>query len=96
MRWLIVLIGLVGCAAPPVPDCTQDARVVDAIGTEEYDLRLRACRIHMDALANSERRRRVYMGAAILFGAASDALWVNNVQRDPLGTVAPLRRSGLP
>lgn len=39
-----------------------------------------------------ERRESGAMATAIILGAASDALFVNNFRRDPIGTIAPYRR----
>ena len=98
---LAALLLIAGCAAapPPAPEdfigvCT---RHYDSIPRREsLENYLRWCLETEVVLetARRERARREFgaMAAGIVLGAASDALWVNNMRRAPLETIAPYRR----
>lgn len=98
---LVLVALLVGCAAapPPVPEdfmgvCTE--RYSTMPRRESLESYLRWCQDTEVVLesARRERARREFgaMAAAVVLGAASDALWVNNMRRAPLETLAPYRR----
>lgn len=79
-------------AAQPIPP-----RVAAVLVTEEQQASYRAgsiriCQTYHAGRARLQQQEGRAMVAAIVLGAASDALFVNNLQRDPLNTLAPYRR----
>jgi hypothetical protein len=90
----------------PLPDSSQELaysrnllRLLENPTEEETAQRLAdqqdLC-VHL-RVAGAERRndRALLAGLAVGLGAASDALWINNIQTAPLQTIAPLRRDSL-
>jgi len=100
MRILLLALLIVGCAqVPPAPEdftesCT--ARYSTMRRSESLESYLRWCTRTEVVLAEArQREQNRQRGAAIvgiLLNAGSDALFVNNLQRDPLNTLAPYRR----